>query len=396
MGVALLAGCNGSDNAKTDIEAFVSDTKMKDGIVQSYISKGQRVLPGVEIYNVRHSQIDNLLEVHSSEGIFYTDHGFKKLIRGELFDIKTGQNLTVLSEKLFSHTPSAEQVATQSIFGSKQPKIQSVSVSNTSTEAPEQRELTALEKMDKDKEIQSLERALAEKLIKEQLVSATGVADNENIELDSAQELDITVKMDGRVDPDQIKNFRTHISYMGKDIPKIGYDSDGNRVSAEDRRARVAGMVEKIAAAGDAWSFNYKAENEIGSIVVFTDPSCPFCKRFHKQIPELNAQGISVYNLFYPRQLGAGLKGNQKAEHIIRQMDHIWFADDRQRVADDIYDGFRPTKKMNTEGKSPNPVFEHYLLGEISGMRGTPHILLSNGNTLRGYYSAEDIAKYMN
>ena len=37
------------------------------------------------------------------------------------------------------------------------------------------------------------------------------------------------------------------------------------------------------------------------TITLFTDIDCGYCRRFHKQIPELNAKGISVNYIMLPR-----------------------------------------------------------------------------------------------
>ncbi|RMF01643.1 MAG: DsbC family protein, partial [Alphaproteobacteria bacterium] len=57
-------------------------------------------------------------------------------------------------------------------------------------------------------------------------------------------------------------------------------------------------------------------------INVFTDVDCGFCRKLHQEMPELNARGIEVRYLAYPR---AGI-GSPSYEKIVT----AWCSDDRQ------------------------------------------------------------------
>ena len=46
----------------------------------------------------------------------------------------------------------------------------------------------------------------------------------------------------------------------------------------------------------------YPAEgDEKASLKVFTDTTCPFCRRLHQEVPELQAAGVAVRYLPFPR-----------------------------------------------------------------------------------------------
>ncbi|WP_414736189.1 thioredoxin fold domain-containing protein [Halomonas elongata] len=51
-------------------------------------------------------------------------------------------------------------------------------------------------------------------------------------------------------------------------------------------------------------------------MTVFTDISCPYCQQLHQDIPQLNAAGITVHYLPYPRQ---GL-----SSAVAQRMASIW------------------------------------------------------------------------
>ena len=45
----------------------------------------------------------------------------------------------------------------------------------------------------------------------------------------------------------------------------------------------------------------FKAEKEEFAITVFTDVDCAYCRKLHKEVPQLNAAGITVRYLAFPR-----------------------------------------------------------------------------------------------
>ncbi|MGD1524448.1 thioredoxin fold domain-containing protein [Vibrio harveyi] len=419
-----LAGCNSDSVNIVDISDIYGNAKLtKQERARAYTRAGE-LLPQISIQGISHSSIPGLYEVRTKSGVIYTTHDFKKVIRGELYDVTTSTNETATARVLSEFELKVNQAANQKVEDALRANVQSMAGHKPmplerhqnkyyiksephsdkagqkleSLPAPVKNEKSNSSGLDDemDLEMKAVQDALAKKIRESQSLNSSPTEQKkQKVSAEASEKVDVRFKMDGRVDPDKIENHRKYISYMGTKLPKLDFDKDGNRVSADVKRTKVKAIVNKVEKAGDAWSFSYKAANEKASIVVFTDPTCPFCKKLHSEIPKLNEMGITVYNLFYPRQLGAGLKGNSKAEQVISKMDQIWFAEDRKAAANDIYDGYRTSVPTNTELKVPNPVFEHYLLGEVTGMRGTPHILLSNGKTLRGYYKAEDINKYL-
>uniref|UniRef100_UPI003A8C7751 disulfide isomerase DsbC N-terminal domain-containing protein n=1 Tax=Marinospirillum sp. TaxID=2183934 RepID=UPI003A8C7751 len=69
----------------------------------------------------------------------------------------------------------------------------------------------------------------------------------------------------------------------------------------------------------------FPAEGEtLASIAIFTDITCPYCVRLHEQVPELNAAGIEVRYLAFPRQ---GL--NTPGEQLLA---NVWCAEDTREA----------------------------------------------------------------
>ena len=115
------------------------------------------------------------------------------------------------------------------------------------------------------------------------------------------------------------------------------------------------------------------------TVTVFTDVSCFYCQKLHKEVPELNKRGVEVRYLAYPRA-GVG-------SEAFRQLASAWCADDKQATMTALKN--RETVPENV--CAGNPVADHYLLGQKMGVRGTPAIVTDTGQMIPGYQSADDL-----
>lgn len=124
----------------------------------------------------------------------------------------------------------------------------------------------------------------------------------------------------------------------------------------------------------------FKAEGEPKAhITVFTDITCFYCQKLHKEVPELNKRGVEVRYLAYPRA-GIGSPG-------YRQLASAWCADDRQTTLTRL-----KNRESLAENVCPgNPVAEEYQLGRELGVRGTPAIITETGQMIPGYQSADEL-----
>lgn len=124
----------------------------------------------------------------------------------------------------------------------------------------------------------------------------------------------------------------------------------------------------------------YKAENEQAHITVFTDVDCHYCRMLHKEVSELNAAGVTVRYLAYPRS-GIGSES-------YRKMVSIWCSSDPKE--------WMTKGKLGStipDNKCVNPVADQFNLGNSVGVRGTPTIVLEGGEILPGYLPAEELVK---
>ncbi len=142
--------------------------------------------------------------------------------------------------------------------------------------------------------------------------------------------------------------------------------------------------IELLAAVDKKDMIIFPAQGETrGSITVFTDVDCFYCQKLHKEVPALNRAGVEVRYLAYPRA-GVGSES-------YRKIATAWCANDRQAALTRL-----KNRETLPDNVCPgNPVAEQYMLGQKVGVRGTPALVMENGQLLPGYMSAEDLTARM-
>jgi thiol:disulfide interchange protein DsbC len=125
-------------------------------------------------------------------------------------------------------------------------------------------------------------------------------------------------------------------------------------------------------------TITYKPSGTVRAVVyVFTDSSCPYCHKLHEEMAAINAKGIEVRYLAWPR-----------GEQFVPTMTAIWCSEDRAAAFDSAIKGL-PVNAPQCN----NPVREHYSLGQQIGVNGTPAIYGLDGKYLGGYLTADELAK---
>lgn len=112
------------------------------------------------------------------------------------------------------------------------------------------------------------------------------------------------------------------------------------------------------------------------TLTVFTDVDCPYCAKFHLDVPELNKHGVKVRYLMFPR---AGLNSES-----YRRAVAVWCAKDRVKAIGIAKAGGKLEMKT-----CANPVESHYQLGQRLEIGGTPAIYVDDGKVLPGYIPAQ-------
>ena len=147
------------------------------------------------------------------------------------------------------------------------------------------------------------------------------------------------------------------------------YDTDRKvNLGEEKKNSRIAEALKSIPES-EMVMMGEKSERYV---TVFTDTDCGYCQRFHRTIPELNAKGMQVRYLAFPR---AGLNSASYHEAV-----SVWCADDQAEAMTIAKSGGRVESKV-----CENPVAQQYQLGQQIGIRGTPTMVLDSGKVIPGF-----------
>ncbi|HSG03297.1 MAG TPA: thioredoxin fold domain-containing protein [Marinobacterium sp.] len=130
----------------------------------------------------------------------------------------------------------------------------------------------------------------------------------------------------------------------------------------------------------------YPAEGERKvRLLVFTDTDCPYCRKLHDEVPELNEMGIEVAYLAFPRS-GPGTPTAQKMEAIwCQEGDERLAAMDRAKSGDE-----------NALQSCENAVNDQFMLGQRVGVTGTPALIFEDGSLVPGYVPAARLKQMLN
>ena len=168
----------------------------------------------------------------------------------------------------------------------------------------------------------------------------------------------------------------TDIAYVTSDgkyaISGDLYDLAGNDNLTEVRRRDI--RMKLLATVPESDMVIFGPRDPKYSVTVFTDVDCAYCRKLHSQIAEYNRLGVRVHYMFFPRS-GPNTESWTKAEQV-------WCSTNRNEAL--------TRAKLGEELKSPktcggSPVGRDYALGQKFDIRGTPAIVMNNGEMLGGY-----------
>ena len=114
------------------------------------------------------------------------------------------------------------------------------------------------------------------------------------------------------------------------------------------------------------------------TITTFTDIDCPYCRKMHAEMDKLNARGVRVRYMLYPR---AGFPSVSYDKAV-----SVWCAPDQQAEMTYAKQGAMPQKR-----NCANPVEEHMALARQLGLRGTPFTVTDTGRVIGGYMPAPEM-----
>lgn len=115
------------------------------------------------------------------------------------------------------------------------------------------------------------------------------------------------------------------------------------------------------------------------TITVFTDVDCGYCRKLHGEIEQLNARGIAVRYMAFPRA--------PQGTPTFAKSESVWCAADRRQAITDAKAN-KPVEQRSCD----NPVAEQKAIGSAIGVTGTPAIVLEDGQLIPGYRPANELA----
>jgi thiol:disulfide interchange protein DsbC len=153
----------------------------------------------------------------------------------------------------------------------------------------------------------------------------------------------------------------------------------GDQITETRRRSA---RLEALRELGEQNMIDFPPQPPIASkyvVTVFTDVDCPYCRKLHSQMAGYNARGIDIRYIFFPRT-GLNTPSYYSAESV-------WCSQDRQAALTKAKRG-----EPLPQRECANPVAREYQLGLDLGVRGTPAMILPDGEVVPGYIPPEKLA----
>jgi thiol:disulfide interchange protein DsbC len=149
------------------------------------------------------------------------------------------------------------------------------------------------------------------------------------------------------------------------------YDLNKQVNLTEARRRDVRAQV--LAGIPETQMIVFSPKDPKYTVTVFTDVDCGYCRRLHSEMAKYNELGIRVRYMFFPRS-GPDTESWAKA-------DAVWCSADRN----DALTRAKRGEQIKAADCGQTPVKKDYEMGQDFGIRGTPAIVLANGEMLPGY-----------
>ena len=164
------------------------------------------------------------------------------------------------------------------------------------------------------------------------------------------------------------------------------YDLSTNENVTESRRARERVNMLAGVDTADMIIFSPEPEDVKYTVTIFTDIDCGYCRQFHSEIAKVNELGIEIHYLFYPRT-GPDTDSWFKA-------DMVWCAGAEARNS--ALTLAKLGGQIPDEACDSSPVSDHYALGQLVGVRGTPAMFSESGEQLCGYLPPAELLDRLN
>ena len=176
-----------------------------------------------------------------------------------------------------------------------------------------------------------------------------------------------------------------------KQALKLGVRADGAAMSESEKADQIKHL---LTALPENFTVNWPAENKKIDLYVFSDPTCGYCKKLHQAIPQLNQAGISVHYFMYPRDMPHST--STTLSPTAQNLNNIWCSIDQRAAFDEAFQGYKvratDCTTLSADLKRPaSPLLDHYFLGTLFNVRGTPTVVTSTGLRIEGFDTAQKL-----
>ncbi len=183
----------------------------------------------------------------------------------------------------------------------------------------------------------------------------------------------------------------TNAQAQGKQALRLGVRTDGTAMSEAEKVEQIQRL---LSALPESFTINWPAENKKIDLYVFSDPTCGYCRKLHQSIPQLNQAGISVHYFMYPRDMP--LSTANSLSPTAQNLNNIWCSVDQRAAFDEAFMGYKvraaDCAALPAELKRPaSPLMDHYFLGTLFDVRGTPTVVTSTGLKFEGFSDAASL-----
>ena len=149
--------------------------------------------------------------------------------------------------------------------------------------------------------------------------------------------------------------------------------------------------VESISSDGYI-SYPSTYENKKGVIYVYSDITCSFCSKLHKEFPQINAAGYEVRVVPFVRNVGTeGYETSKVYKDTVAMMSEQDL-NNRTLIHDQLVAG-KSIKHTESNAKGVSAVAKGIETGVAVGLQGTPHIVFEDGRSISGYVQSEQLIK---
>jgi thiol:disulfide interchange protein DsbC len=222
------------------------------------------------------------------------------------------------------------------------------------------------------------------------LLACSGCASAEDTELTKVQKT-VAKNLPG-ITPDMVTRSTAPGLYQVQKGSSFGYVTPDGRyliqgdmvdlVTGEEitESQRGGARVAVLKGFGPDQTIEFAPKDPKYVVTVFTDIDCGYCRKLHSEIAQYTAQGIAIRYLFYPRS-GPNTESFEKAQQV-------WCSGDRKEALTQAKRGVA----LNVSPRCPNPIQKQWDAGEALGINATPMMVLADGEIVRGYVPAPQLA----